>query len=78
MENRARPAANPADPYGQRELTLLDLVDRLIEGGVVVHGDITLSVADVDLVYVGLRALIASVNALEEADSLPGYVQAGL
>ena len=79
MDNAARPAANPADPYGQRELTLLDLVDRLIEGGVVIHGDITLSVADIDLVYVGLRAIVASVNALEEAGSTPPMsVQSGL
>ena len=33
--------------------------------GVVVAGDITLAVADVDLVYVGLRVLLASVGTLE-------------
>jgi gas vesicle structural protein len=49
----------------EREVSLLDLVDRLLDGGVVVHGDITLAVADVDLVYVGLRALIASVESVE-------------
>ena len=31
-----------------------------------IHGDITLAVADVDLLYVGLRALVASVNTIEE------------
>ena len=49
----------------QREVSLVDLVDRLLGGGVVIHGDITLAVADVDLVYVGLRALIASVDSVE-------------
>ncbi len=49
----------------EREVTLLDLVDRLLEGGVVIHGDITLAAADVDLVYVGLRAVIASVDSVE-------------
>jgi len=44
---------------------LVDLVDRLLDGGVVIHGDITLAVADVDLLYVGLRALVASVETLE-------------
>ena len=53
------------EPTTKRELTLLELVDRLIEGGVVIHGDITLAVADVDLLYVGLRALVASVETLE-------------
>lgn len=48
-----------------RDVSLLDLVDRLLAGGVVIHGDITLAVADVDLVYVGLRALIASVETIE-------------
>jgi hypothetical protein len=48
-----------------RDVSLLDLVDRLLAGGVVIHGDITLAVADVDLVYVGLRALISSVETVE-------------
>lgn len=50
----------------QREVALVDLVDRLLAGGVVLSGDITLSIADIDLVYVGLRALISSVDAAEE------------
>jgi hypothetical protein len=48
------------------DVALVDLVDRLLAGGVVIAGDITLSVADVDLVYVGLRALITSVATAEE------------
>jgi hypothetical protein len=56
----------------QREVALVDLVDRLLAGGVVIGGDITLSIADVDLVYVGLRALITSVATAEEKGiSLP-------
>jgi hypothetical protein len=51
----------------QREVALVDLVDRLLAGGVVLSGDITLSLADVDLVYVGLRALITSVEGAEAA-----------
>ena len=47
------------------EVTLLDLVDRVLNKGVVVTGDITLAVADVDLVYVGLRLLLASAATLE-------------
>src|SRR3954447_15272105 len=48
-----------------RDVSLLDLVDRLLDGGVVIHGDITLAVADVDLLYVGLRALVSSVETIE-------------
>jgi hypothetical protein len=54
-----------------REVALVDLVDRLLGGGVVIAGDITLSVADVDLVYVGLRALVTSVATAEEKGMLP-------
>jgi gas vesicle structural protein len=48
------------------QVTLVELVDRVLNKGVVVAGDITLSVADVDLVYVGLRVLLSSVATLEE------------
>jgi hypothetical protein len=54
----------------QREVALVDLVDRLLAGGVVISGDITLSIANVDLVYVGLRALITSVESAERAGYL--------
>ena len=44
-------------------VTLVDLVDRLLDRGVVVSGDVTIAVADVDLIYLGLRALLSSVEA---------------
>lgn len=47
------------------DIALIDLLDRLLGGGVVLAGDITLAVADIDLVYVGLRALISSVATAE-------------
>jgi gas vesicle structural protein len=50
----------------QQQVTLIELVDRVLNKGVVLTGDITLSVADVDLVYVGLRVLLSSVATLEE------------
>jgi hypothetical protein len=55
----------------EREVALIDLVDRLLGGGVVIAGDITLSVADVDLVYVQLRALVSAVATAEEKGLLP-------
>ena len=44
------------------DVALLDLADRLLEKGVSLTGDIVISVAGVDLVYVSVRALIASVE----------------
>ena len=55
----------------EQEAALVDLVDRLLAGGVVIAGDITLAVADVDLVYVQLRALISSVATAEEKQLMP-------
>jgi hypothetical protein len=49
----------------EQQITLLELVDRVLNKGVVLSGDITLSVAGVDLVYVGLRVLLASVSTME-------------
>ncbi|MFQ5915303.1 MAG: gas vesicle protein [Nitrospinota bacterium] len=48
-------------------VTLLEALDRLLNKGVMINGDITISVADVDLIFVGLRVLLASV---ETADRL--------
>jgi hypothetical protein len=63
--SRGRQEAGVSRALHDREVSLLDLVDRLLDGGVVIHGDITLAVADVDLLYVGLRALVSSVETLE-------------
>jgi hypothetical protein len=55
----------------EREVALIDLLDRLLAGGVVLGGDLTLSIADVDLVYVGLRAIITTVRGAEEVGLSP-------
>jgi hypothetical protein len=55
----------------EREIALVDVIDRLIGGGVVIAGDITLAVADVDLVYLSLRVLLSSVATAEEKGALP-------
>jgi hypothetical protein len=49
-----------------REVTLLDLVDRAVDHGVILAGDITIAVADVDLIYLGLQVLLASVERVQE------------
>jgi hypothetical protein len=54
-----------------QQITLVELVDRVLNKGVVVAGDITLAVADVDLVYVGLRVLLASVGTMERLQEQP-------
>ncbi len=52
----------PLPPLGAEPQALVDVLDRLLDTGVVVDGQIVLSLAGVDLVHVGLRALLASVD----------------
>jgi hypothetical protein len=47
----------------QPHVALIDLLDRVLAGGVVIAGDVTLSIADVELVRISLRALVVSVRA---------------
>lgn len=49
-------------PYGGRQVTLIDLLDRLLAGGVVIGGHITLSVADIDLVELDLGIILAATD----------------
>jgi hypothetical protein len=49
----------------------VDLLDRVLAGGVVVSGEVTLSVADVDLVTVSLRALVTSASTLARSGAGP-------
>jgi hypothetical protein len=49
----------------ERELTLLDLLDRILTKGVILYGDVTLSVADVDLVYLSLKVLVTSIDTAQ-------------
>ncbi|MBI2267618.1 MAG: gas vesicle protein K [Armatimonadetes bacterium] len=49
-----------------REITLLDFLDKILETGVCAAGDLILSVANVNLVYISLRLLVSSVEALQE------------
>ncbi|MBS2964939.1 gas vesicle protein [Actinocrinis puniceicyclus] len=62
----------------ERPIALVDLLDRVLAGGVVVTGEVTLCVADVELVRVSLRLLLSSVSALAagSADSVPGGLEA--
>jgi hypothetical protein len=55
----------------RREVALVDLLDRVLAGGVVIAGEITLSIADIDLVRISLRALIASVRMEDEDEHRP-------
>lgn len=54
----------PEPRHDATPVTLVDLLDRLLEGGIVVQGDITLAVADIDLVDLSLRLVVGSVDSV--------------
>ena len=46
------------------DATLLELVDRLLNKGVVLTGEATISVAGVDLIYLGLSVVLSGVDTM--------------
>ena len=48
------------------ELSLLETLDHVLNRGLVIAGEITISVADIDLIFVGLNLLLGSVEAIDE------------
>lgn len=46
----------------QEDVSLLDILDHVLNAGVVIHGSIVISIAGVDLVYVGLSVVLTSVE----------------
>jgi hypothetical protein len=66
-----RDTSVPAERQGsyppERRLALVDLLDRVLAGGVVLRGELSLCIADIELVRVSLRAVVASVSSLAEA-----------
>lgn len=56
-------------PAEMEEVSLLDVVDTALDKGVVLQGDAMISVADVDLVFLGLRLVLASVDTAQPGGS---------
>ncbi len=54
--------ATSARGSSAHEVTLIDLLDRLLHGGIVIQGDVTLTAADIDLVKLDLRVLVAAID----------------
>jgi len=50
----------------ESELSLLETLDHVLSRGLVIAGEITISVADVDLIFLGLNVLVSSVEKANE------------
>jgi Gas vesicle protein len=55
------------EKWSDEQVALVDLIDRVIGGGVVIAGDVILGVAGVDLVYLGLRLVLAPAHDVEQS-----------
>ncbi|MCX6599008.1 MAG: gas vesicle protein [Acidobacteria bacterium] len=70
-KSAARPHRGSLEVGGQRA-SLCDVLDRVLDKGAVVAGEVTLSLAGVDLVYVNLRLLLASSARLIQINEEAG------
>ena len=58
-----------SDQLASTEIPLVDIVDRLLDRGVVLVGGATISVAGVALIELKLNLVLASVDALARAEA---------
>ena len=54
------------DMLDNSELSLLETLDHVLNRGLVIAGEITISVADIDLIFIGLNVLVSSVEKAHE------------
>jgi gas vesicle structural protein len=62
MAAKPEPGVIVVGEEGDSEVSLLDILDNVLNSGVVIHGSLVISLAGVDLVYVGLNAVLTSVE----------------
>jgi hypothetical protein len=54
------------EEWEDTELSLLETLDHVLNRGLVIAGEITIAVADIDLIFVGLNVMVSSVEAAQE------------
>jgi Gas vesicle protein len=54
------------EQWDESDLSLLETLDHVLNRGIVIAGEITIAVADVDLIFVGLNVLVSSVEKAHE------------
>ena len=55
-----------SEEWESADLSLLETLDHVLNRGLVIAGEITISVADIDLIFVGLNVLVSSVETAHE------------
>ena len=54
------------DSLEEQELSLLETLDHVLNRGLVIAGEITISVADIDLIFLGLNVMLSSVETAQQ------------
>ena len=54
------------EDWENTDLSLLETLDHVLDRGLVITGEITISVADIDLIYLGLNVMVSSVETAHE------------
>lgn len=55
-----------SEEWEETDLSLLETLDHVLNRGLVIAGEITVAVADIDLIFVGLNVLVSSVETAHE------------
>lgn len=55
-----------SEEWEESDISLLETLDHVLNRGLVIAGEITIAVADIDLIFVGLNVLISSVETAQE------------
>jgi Gas vesicle protein len=54
------------EEWEDTELSLLETLDHVLNRGMVIAGEITISVANIDLIFLGLNVLLSSIETANE------------
>ena len=63
------------EPQDQ-ETSLVELLDRLLDKGVVIRGDLIITVADIELVWVGIKVVLGSVDTIADLHPMRARLKA--
>ena len=56
------------EQYENKDISLIDILDTVLDKGVAIKGDLVISIAGIDLVYLDLRVLISAVETLVQSN----------
>ena len=55
-----------SEEWENSDVSLLETLDHVLNRGLVITGEITISVADIDLIFLGLNVMVSSVETAQE------------